>query len=111
MDLELLKRGLRSEDLTTKMKALDVLIDWIRKEEVREEAIEPLNDLLLDENPDIRRMATWALGKLAMSKVGSEDSIPLLNTLLEDEDGKVRENAAWSLGELAGAGFGDRSSV
>jgi HEAT repeat protein len=110
IEIEKINAGLLSGDKGRIVSALDRLEDHLRKEGGDPTVIDALNELLEDDL-DIRRKASWALGKAAQVKVGSECSIGPLTSLLDDEDEEVRENAAWALGELAGMGKGSSGSV
>lgn len=58
-----------------------------------------------------RRLASWAVGKLAQNKVKGTYPMARLIGLLMDSDEEVRENGAWALGELAGLGIGEEVEV
>jgi HEAT repeat protein len=110
IEIENINADLLSGDKELIVSALDRLDNHLRKEGGDPTVIDALNGLL-ESDLDIRRKASWALGKTAQVKVGSESSIEPLTALLDDEDEEVRENAAWALGELAGMGKGSASSV
>jgi len=110
IEIENINADLLSGDKGRIASALDRLEDHLRKEGGDPTVIEALNGLL-ESDLDIRRKASWALGKTAQIKVGSESSIEPLSALLDDEDEEIRENAAWALGELAGMGKGSSDSI
>lgn len=110
IEIEKINADLLSGDKGRIVSALDRLDDHLRKEGGDPTVIDALNGLL-ENDLDIRRKASWALGKTAQVKVGSESSIEPLTALLDDEDEEVRENAAWAIGELAGMGMGSSDSV
>jgi HEAT repeat protein len=66
---------------------------------------ERLAELLHDVDPDIRRTAAQALGKL-----GEPSAVPALIEALSDHDAHVRRYAAWSLGAI-GEAFAPTSSA
>jgi HEAT repeat protein len=72
---------------------------------------EPLLPLVGDADVEVRRKATWALGRLALGKKGAGGSLEALIRALDDVDEEVRENSAWALGELAGVGIGTSDAI
>ena len=62
---------------------------------VGESAVEPLINMINEEEGEIRRYATFAL-----KKIGSPSAVEYFINALQDEDWGVRKVAARSLGEL-----------
>jgi HEAT repeat protein len=102
---------LTSDDDERTLLALAELPEWIRENGGDPDLVPSLVDLTQHGEVDIRRMATWALGRLGLAKVGDASAIPALNASLSDEDPETRENSAWALGEMAGPGIGDSTSI
>src|SRR6266705_4039225 len=72
-----------------------------------EQAIPLLLAVLKDPNPDQRRTAAQALGKIA-----HKEAVPALVEALRDPDAGVRRNAAWALGMIGEDAVGpDRSPL
>ena len=67
--------------------------------------------MLQDPDQDVRRMASWAVGKMAQNKLPGDYPLEPLQGLTKDPDPEVRENAAWAIGEMAGLHIGDASSI
>lgn len=65
-----------------------------------QEAIPPLVQMLKDEEKDIRAMAAYVLGEIALSATAKEKVVPALVETLRDEDRVVRESAAKALEKL-----------
>ncbi|SNQ59693.1 HEAT repeat domain-containing protein [Candidatus Methanoperedens nitratireducens] len=65
--------------------------------QLRERAVEPLIQILKDENKDIRMRAAWALGYIM-----DERAVKPLSQALKDENLDVRNEAKWSLTKLGG---------
>jgi HEAT repeat protein len=63
--------------------------------------VEELNNLLHDEEAEVRENAAWAIGELTSMRTGGIGSIEHLNHLLDDATPSVRGMAAWALGRLA----------
>lgn len=111
IDLDGMLKGLRSLDVEECRAAL---------EETRELLMDGLADrrLLLflipltsAQDDQVRRDASWCIGKLALMKIGDPRSVEALLSLTTDLDPEVRSNAAWALGELAGQNIGDTISI
>src|SRR5207302_1700537 len=72
-----------------------------------EQVLPRLLAVLKDPNPEQRRTAAQALGKIAR-----KEAIPTLVEALRDPDAGVRRNAAWALGMIGEAAMGpDRSPL
>jgi len=102
---------LTSDDVERTLLALASLPKWIRENGGDPDLVPSLVDLTRHGEVDIRRMATWALGRLGLAKVGDASAIPALNASLSDEDPEIRENSAWALGEMTGLGIGNVTSI
>jgi HEAT repeat protein len=113
MDDEMTQLGsaLSDPDPTVRAQALDRVIAVLREKRLDQSLSEPLLPLVVDDDVEVRRKATWALGRLALGKQGADRSMTALVLALGDEDDEVRENATWALGELAGIGIGTESSI
>lgn len=109
--LDLMMQGLTSNDPARIIAGLSELPEFIKDHGGHPDLVAPLTSLLNDDDVDIRRLATWGLGRLALAKVGDPSSIADLNLILADADPETRENATWALGEMAGFGIGHRSSI
>ncbi len=72
-----------------------------------EQALPRLAALLNDPNPELRRTAAQALGKIAR-----KEAVPALMGALRDPDAGVRRHAAWALGMIGEDAVGpDRSPL
>src|SRR2546428_399849 len=72
-----------------------------------EQVLPRLLAVLRDPNPEQRRAAAQALGKIAR-----KEAVPALVEALRDPDAGVRRNAAWALGMIGEAAMGpDRSPL
>jgi HEAT repeat protein len=113
MDEEIRQLGsaLTDPDPTIRGQALDRVIAVLREKRLDQALSEPLLPLVVDEDVEVRRKATWAIGRLALGKQGADRSLAALVKALGDEDVEVRENATWALGELAGVGIGTETSL
>ena len=89
---------LRSDEAPIRNISMDIL------REIGKDCIEPLKDLLLDNDPDLRIFAADILGSTA----SIEAMTALGNTLLRDPEVNVRYQAAMSLGSL---GFPEAANV
>jgi len=111
IDLNGILKGLRSiaveECQAALLETRDILMAGIGERRL----LQPLMALTSSEDVQVRRDASWCLGKLAMMKLGDQRSVETLVPLALDEDPEVRENAVWTLGELAGIGIGDTISI
>jgi len=111
-DAQELRLGLGSANKEERLAALEKLHILLREKQVDSSPLNPLSLLLTSKDPVERRMASWAVGKLAQNKVrGGEYPLNALIDLLMDDDEEVRENAAWGLGELTSLGIGRESEI
>ena len=113
MDEELYRtyEEVMSPDLPTRIGALKRLEALSREKKADGKAVTYLISALKDSEPEVRRKASWTVGKLAQNKEDACWPLELLNVLLHDDDPEVRENAAWAIGELAGMRIGVLSSI
>jgi HEAT repeat protein len=105
-EVERLKTELGDPDPIVRANALDRTIAVLREKRLDPSFCDPLLPLVNDADVEVRRKATWALGRLALGKKGAGSSLDALLGALDDEDEEVRENSAWALGELAAEGIG-----
>jgi HEAT repeat protein len=110
-DMRELDLKLSSASKQERLAALERLHILLREKEGDPATIAPLTPLLMAENPIERRMASWAMGKLAQNKVQGAFPLNKLIDLLMDEDEEVRENAAWTLGELTSLRIGEENEI
>ena len=106
-----LVQGLRSDNDVEVLAALNRLELLLRSNEGDDVYLAPLSFLLRSTDIEIRRKASWCIGKLAQNKAIHEAPMDQLNKLLTDEDDEVTVNAAWAIGELAGRGVGGEGSI
>jgi HEAT repeat protein len=110
-DLVSLRIAIASAESAEVLTALLGLGEHLRLKEGDASLLKELVPRLRDEDADIRRAASWDIGKLAQNRaIEAMDIRPLL-AALKDDDAEVRENASWALGELAGKGVGGRESL
>jgi HEAT repeat protein len=110
-DVQYLKPKLSSTNKEERLAALERLHILLREKELDSSLLPQLSLLLTAEDPIERRMASWAIGKLAQNKVHGDYPLSKLIDLLMDEDEEVRENATWSLGELTSSGIGGENEI
>jgi len=111
-DAQELRLKLSSANKEERLAALERLHILLREKQPDFPPLNPLNPLLTSKDPVERRMASWAIGKLAQNKVkGGEYPVKTLIELLMDDDEEVRENAAWALGELTSLGIGGEYEI
>jgi HEAT repeat protein len=111
-DAQDLTLNLASANKEERLAALEKLHILLREKQVGSSSLTPLGPLLASKDPVERRMASWAIGKLAQNKVrGGDYPISSLIAILMDEDEEVRENAAWALGELTSLGIGEENEI
>ena len=106
-----LRADLRSSRRDDRLRSLERLHIMLREKGGDASVVPQLTSLLGAEDVVERRMASWALGKMAQNKAQGTYPVAALVNLLSDEDEEVRENAAWTLGELTGLGIGDESEI
>ena len=110
-EVERLRTELGDPEPTVRAIALDKTIAVLRERRLDPSLSEPLLPLVSDADVEVRRKATWALGRLALGKKGAGSSLEALILALDDKDEEVRENSAWALGELAGVGIGTSDAI
>jgi HEAT repeat protein len=98
MDLEKIRRDLKSRKVTTREKAVDELA-LAQNQDSLNELIWVLKN---DKAGSVRRRAV-----LALARIGDEACMDILNqVMIEDEDEETRKNAAITLGN-----FGDERAI
>ena len=110
-DSQEIQAGMRSAIKAERLASLERLHLLLREKDVDSSCLSSLGLLLSAEDPVERRMASWAVGKMAQNKVRGEYPLVRLIELLTDEDEEVRENAAWALGELTSLGVGGENEI
>ncbi|NLX47552.1 MAG: HEAT repeat domain-containing protein [Euryarchaeota archaeon] len=111
MDLESMVVGLRSPDVFDCRAALEDTKEFLEAGWADRKLLLAILPLTSSEDLQVRRDASWCLGKLALFKLGDPRSVDSLLMLTTDRDAGVRSNAAWALGELAGMHIGDAISI
>ncbi|MCG7841530.1 MAG: HEAT repeat domain-containing protein [Methanomassiliicoccales archaeon] len=111
IDLGGMLKGLRSLNVEDCRAALEETMELLTSGLADRGLLQPLIALTASEDDQVRRDASWCLGKLALMKLGDPRSIEALVPLAMDQDMEVRENAAWALGELTGLGIGDTITI
>ncbi len=102
---------LRSPDRETKLNALEKLKQLLLVKQGDTSYLEPLTGLLSADDLEVRKSASWCVGKLAQNKVMGAYPLDLLINLLKDDEPEVKANAVWALGELPGMKIGLDSSI
>ena len=83
------------------------IVSTDHREPTPEQVIPRLVAVLKDSNPELRRTAAQALGKIAR-----KEAVPALREALRDPDAGVRRHAAWALGMIGEDAVGpDRSPL
>lgn len=100
-----------SDDVFELMEVLERLNEYLRQEKGDPKLIEPLTRLLSHHDTEVRRSASWCIGKLAQNKVAADYPFEALISATRDSDEEVRENAAWALGELTSLKRGDEKVI
>lgn len=111
IDLDGMLKGLRSLDVEECRAALEETRELLMAGLADRRLLQFLLSLTSAEDDQVRRDASWCLGKLALMKIGDPRSVNILMALTTDIDPEVRSNAAWTLGELAGQNIGDTVSI
>jgi len=107
IDLASMLKGLRSLQVEDCRAALEETIELLTSGLADRGLLQPLITLTASDDLQVRRDASWCIGKLALMKLGDPRSLGALLPLAVDPDIEVRENAVWALGELTGLGIGD----
>jgi HEAT repeat protein len=110
-DVQEIQAGMKAASKAERLASLERLHLLLREKGVDPSFLTGLCLLLRAEDPIERRMASWAVGKMAQNKVRGEYPLIRLIELLTDEDEEVRENAAWALGELTSLGIGGENEI
>ncbi len=111
IDLGSMLKGLRSLDVGECRAALEDTRELLTSGWADRRLLLALIPLTAAEDDQVRRDASWCIGKLALMKLGDARSVDRLIMLTTDLDPEVRANAAWALGELAGLQIGDSLSI
>jgi len=111
IDLGGMIKGLRSLDVEECRAALEETKEFLESGWADRGLLLALLSLTSAEDLQVRRDASWCIGKLALMKLGDPRSVDSLIMLTADRDSEVRSNAAWALGELAGMQIGDTISI
>ena len=111
IDLDGMLKGLRSTDVEECRAALEDGRELLTEGWADRRLLQALIPLTAAEDDQVRRDASWCIGKLALLKLGDPRSVERLIALTADQDEEVRSNAAWALGELAGLRIGDTASI
>jgi HEAT repeat protein len=109
--VEALRPALLSVDKVEVLGALSELGELLRQKEADSTLLPWLLPLLIKEDEEIRRAASWNVGKMAQNRSIAHMDIGPLLAAMKDVDAEVRENAAWALGELAGMNVGGMESL
>ena len=111
IDLAGMLKGLRSLDVEECRAALEDSRELLMAGWADRRLLQALIPLTEAEDDQVRKDASWCIGKLALMKIGDPRSVERLIMLTTDLDDEVRSNAAWALGELAGQNIGDTLSI
>lgn len=111
IDLDGMLKGLRSQNVEDCLAALEDSRELLMAGWADRRLLQALLPLTEAKDAQVRRDASWCIGKLALMKIGDPRSVERLVYLTADPDPEVRANAAWALGELAGQNVGDATSI
>ncbi|MGD0817221.1 MAG: HEAT repeat domain-containing protein [Methanomassiliicoccales archaeon] len=106
-----LNADLGSNDRDTVIRSLERFSVLLREGKANGSCLGPLSALLDSHDVELRRAASWSIGKLGQNKVVQEAPLDKLISLLADDDEEVIRDVAWALGELAGLGIGKEESI
>jgi HEAT repeat protein len=107
---EIIKR-LGSDDPFELLGALEQLNELLRKEKGDPSPIDILTALRSHHDHEVRRSASWCLGKLAQNKVVADYHLEKIAASFRDDDAETRENSAWTMGELTSLKIGREDMI
>jgi len=110
-EVEKLKCELHSSDRDQRAAAFERLHQLLKDRAIFGLSPSELSNELQDADVEMRKQASWAIGKMAQNKLPGDYSLDLMEDLTKDPDPEVRENAAWAIGEIAGVQMGRERSI